>query len=333
MGQKILVTGSDGFIGSHLVESLVKKGYNVKAFVLYNSFNSWGWLDECSKEIKKNVEIFIGDIRDPQSVKTAVSGCEKVLHLASLIGIPYSYYSPDTYIDTNIKGTLNILNASRDNNISKIIHTSTSEVYGTAQKVPIDETHPINAQSPYAASKVGADQLAQSFYLSFGMPVGIIRPFNTYGPRQSARAVIPTIITQINSGKKTVKLGSVLPTRDFNYIDDIVNGFIMAMNSSNSVGQTINLGSNFEISIKDTFDMIKKIMNSDVEILQEQTRLRPKKSEVERLFSDNSLAKKLISWSPKFSGKEGLEKGLIKTVEWFSNEENLKKYKSEIFNF
>ncbi len=330
---KILVTGSDGFIGSHLVEKLVKKGYDVKAFVLYNSFNNWGWLNECSNEVKKNVEIFIGDIRDPQSVKTAVSGCDKVLHLAALIGIPYSYYSPDTYIDTNIKGTLNILNASRDLNISKIIHTSTSEVYGSAKTVPIDENHPINAQSPYAASKIGADQLAHSFYLSFGIPVGILRPFNTYGPRQSARAVIPTIITQINSGKKLIKLGSISPTRDFNYIDDTVNGFINAMNSTNSTGRTINIGSNFEISIEDTFKTIKKLMNKDVEITHDKLRLRPKKSEVDRLFSDNSLAKKLLSWEPKFASQEGFENGLGKTIEWFSDCNNLKYYKSDIFNF
>ena len=330
---KVLVTGSDGFIGSHLVESLVNKGFDVRAFVLYNSFNSWGWLDECDKKIKDNFEVFFGDIRDPYSVRKAIKGCDYIFHLAALIGIPYSYYSPDSYIDTNIKGTLNVLNASRDLGISMLIHTSTSEVYGSAETVPIKETHPLNAQSPYSASKIGADQLANSFNLSFDLPVCIIRPFNTYGPRQSARAVIPTIITQINAGKKIIKLGSTSPTRDFNYIDDTVDGFIAAIESKDVIGKTLNVGSNFEISIKDTFNMIKKLMNKDVNIIEDNERVRPKNSEVDRLFSDNSLAKKLMPWKPKYAGKKGFEEGLQNTIDWFSKPNNLSKYKSNTFNY
>ena len=329
---KILVTGADGFIGSHLVETLVKQGYDVKAFVLYNSFNNWGWIDDCDSDIRDSIEIFSGDIRDPLGVRRAVEGCDIIFHLAALIGIPYSYYSPDTYIDTNIKGTLNILNASKDLNVQKIIHTSTSEVYGSANYVPIDENHPLNAQSPYSASKIGADQLVNSYNLSFDLPVCIVRPFNTYGPRQSARAVIPTIITQINSGKKSIKLGSITPTRDFNFVQDTVDGFMASMNSSKSVGKTINIGSNFEISIKETFNLIKEIMNKEVDILEDTKRIRPPNSEVDRLFSNNELAKNILSWQPKFSGKSGFKEGLKITIKWFCDPKNLDKFKTNIYN-
>jgi len=264
---KVLVTGADGFIGSHLTEELVRRGYNVKAFVYYNSFNSWGWLDSSPKEIKNSIEVFSGDIRDPYGVKEAMKDCDVVLHLAALIAIPYSYHSPDTYVDTNIKGTLNVLQAAKELGIKKVVHTSTSEVYGTAQYVPINEAHPLQGQSPYSATKIGADELALSFYRSFDIPVGIIRPFNTYGPRQSARAVIPTIITQIASGKKTIKLGSLSPTRDFNYVKDTVRGFISFMESENSIGETINIGSNYEVSIGETVQLISEVIDIHVKVL------------------------------------------------------------------
>lgn len=330
--KKILVTGADGFIGSHLVEELVRTGHNVKAFVLYNSFNSWGWLDESPKEIRDNIEVFSGDIRDPYGVKKAIQGCDVVFHLAALIAIPYSYHSPDTYIDTNIKGTLNILQAAWELGITKVVHTSTSEVYGTAKFVPIHEEHPLQAQSPYSASKIGADQLALSFYRSFGTPVAIVRPFNTYGPRQSAKAVIPTIITQIASGRHSVKLGSIYPTRDFNFIKDIVRGFIAVANSENSIGEVINIGSNYEISIGDTVRLISEIMNCEVDIEMEQIRLRPENSEVERLWADNSKAKKLLGWEPHYGGYQGLKQGLQETIQWFSDVKNLKRYKVDIYN-
>ena len=264
---KVLLTGADGFIGSHLTEALVRAGHEVKAFVLYNSFNSWGWLDQCSKDVKGKFEVFAGDIRDPHGVRAAMKGCDTVLHLAALIAIPYSYHSPDTYIDTNIKGTLNVVQAAQEFDVSKVIHTSTSEVYGTAQFVPITEEHPLQGQSPYSASKIGADQIAQSFYLSFDTPVVILRPFNTYGPRQSARAVIPTIITQIANGVQQINLGSLHPTRDFNYIADTVNGFIKALFSDKGFGEVINIGSNFEISIGDTAQLIAELMGKKIEIL------------------------------------------------------------------
>lgn len=332
MKNKILVTGADGFVGSHLTEALVRAGYNVKAFVCYNSFNSWGWLDHSAEDIKGKFEVFSGDIRDPHGVKEAMKGCNSVLHLAALIAIPYSYYSPDTYVDTNIKGTLNVLQAARDLRLSRVIHTSTSEVYGTAQFLPITETHPLQAQSPYSASKISADQLAFSFYSSFDTPVVIVRPFNTYGPRQSARAVIPTIITQIANGKKKIKLGSIHPTRDFNYIKDIVAGFISALNSDNGCGEVVNFGSNFEISIGETANLIAEIMSVNIDIVTEQNRLRPTNSEVERLCADNTKAGKLFGWSPQYSHRKGFKKGLEETIKWFSDPKNLGLYKSNIYN-
>lgn len=332
MGKKILVTGADGFIGSHLVEELRNRGYDVRAFVQYNSFNSWGWIDTFSQEMKKDIEVFSGDIRDAYGVKEAMRGCDSVLHLASLIAIPYSYHSPDTYIDTNIKGTLNVLQAARELNISKIVHTSTSEVYGTAQYVPIDEDHPLQGQSPYSASKIGADQIALSFYRSFDTPVSIIRPFNTYGPRQSARAVIPTIITQLASGQNKIKLGSLSPTRDFNYVKDTVNGFVSMMNNDNVNGEIINIGSNYEISIGDTVKVIASAMGKDIEIESDESRLRPQKSEVDRLWADNQKAKTLLNWSPSYGGHEGFTKGIKETIKWFENPLNLNRYKVDVYN-
>lgn len=330
--KKILVSGADGFIGSHLVESLVHLGYNVKAFTLYNSFNKWGWLDSLDKSVLSEIDVFSGDIRDPYGVKNAMEGCDTVLHLAALIAIPYSYHSPDTYIDTNIKGTLNVLQAARSLNVERIIHTSTSEVYGTARFVPITEEHPLQGQSPYSASKIGADQLAYSFYTSFELPVITIRPFNTYGPRQSARAVIPTIITQLANGLDVLKLGSIHPTRDFNYVQDTVDGFIAALKAENAFGETINLGSNFEISIGDTVNVIAELMNKSITIETEDKRLRPKDSEVERLWADNKKAADMLHWKPKYGGLEGFKAGLSKTIEWFSKPENLSNYKSDIYN-
>ncbi len=330
--KKILVTGADGFIGSHLVEELVRRGHSVRAFVLYNSFNSWGWLDQASTEVRKAIEVFSGDIRDPHGVKEAMTGCDVVLHLAALIAIPYSYHSPDTYVDTNIKGTLNIVQAARELGIEKIVHTSTSEVYGTARFVPITEEHPLQGQSPYSASKIGADQIAMSFYSSFETPVAIIRPFNTYGPRQSARAVIPTIITQIANGKRILKLGAIHPTRDFNYVADTVNGFIAVSEADDAVGEVINVGSNFEVSIGDTVRMIAEVMGAQVEIETDEVRLRPEKSEVERLWADNSKAASLLGWKPQYAGLEGLRVGLTQTAEWFSNPDNLRSYKADTYN-
>ena len=328
----ILVTGADGFIGSHLVESLVRKGYKVRAFVFYNSFNSWGWLDHCSSDIKDQFEVFAGDIRDPNGVRCAMKGCDAVLHLAALIGIPYSYHSPDTYVDTNIKGTLNILQAARDLDVKRVIHTSTSEVYGTAKFVPINEEHPLQGQSPYSASKIAADQLAYSFYTSFELPVVTIRPFNTYGPRQSSRAVIPTIITQIAKGQKEIKLGAILPTRDFNYVQDTVAGFIAALNSQHGLGEVINLGSNFEISIGETAHLIAEVMNTEIKIITDEVRKRPKKSEVERLWADNSKAKKLFDWEPVYAGHNGFKAGLIETVAWYLQPNNMHISKADIYN-
>ena len=332
MTKKILVTGADGFIGSHLTEALVRAGYDVKAFVPYNSFNSWGWLDQCAENVKCKFEVFAGDIRDPHGVRVAMTGCDAVLHLAALIAIPYSYHSPETYVDTNIKGTLNVVQAARELGISKVVHTSTSEVYGTARFVPITEKHPLQGQSPYSASKIGADQIAQSFYLSFGTPVVTLRPFNTYGPRQSARAVIPTIITQIANGQRKIKMGAVHPTRDFNYVADTVNGFLKALETDAGVGEVINLGSNFEISIGDTAKAIAEVMGTDIEILTDDQRLRPKKSEVERLWADNKKAKELLGWQPEYGGLEGFKRGLKETADWFSNSGNLAAYKSDRYN-
>lgn len=330
--KKVLVTGADGFIGSHLTEALLNKGYEVRPFVYYNSFNSWGWLDTLAPEVKNNLDVFAGDIRDPYGVKTAMQGCDAVLHLAALIAIPYSYHSPETYIDTNIKGTLNVLQAARELGVKKIVQTSTSEVYGTARFVPITEEHPLQGQSPYSASKIGADQLALSFYTSFQLPVAVIRPFNTYGPRQSARAVIPTIITQIAKGQRQIKLGSLHPTRDFNYVADTVNGFIAVLESDSSVGEVINIGSNYEISIGETAGLIAEVMGKEIEIVTDEIRLRPKKSEVERLWADNSKAERLLDWQPLYSGREGFKKGLALTADWFSRAENLRQYKAERYN-
>jgi NAD dependent epimerase/dehydratase len=331
-GMRVLVTGADGFIGSHLTEALVRNGYEVRAFVYYNSFNSWGWLDHCADDVKGKFEIFAGDIRDPHGVKKAMTGCDAVIHLAALIAIPFSYHSPDSYVDTNIKGTLNVLQAARELNVSRVIHTSTSEVYGTAQYVPIDEKHPLQGQSPYSASKIGADQLAFSFYSSFNLPVVTLRPFNTYGPRQSARAVIPTIITQIANGNNQIKLGSVTPTRDFNFISDTVKGFISALSSKSGVGEVINLGSNFEISIQDIASLIGGIMNQEIKVIDSDERIRPENSEVNRLWADNSKAIELLSWKPEYASLNGLKRGLEETVNWFKKPNNLNLYKSEIYN-
>lgn len=330
--KKILVTGADGFIGSHLTEELIRRGFNVRAFVLYNSFNSWGWLDHSEPEIKKNLDIFAGDVRDPHGVKTAMKGCDVVFHLAALIGIPYSYHSPDTYVDTNIKGTLNIVQAARELGVAKVLHTSTSEVYGTARFVPITEEHPLQGQSPYSASKIGADQIAMSFYLSFGTPVSIVRPFNTYGPRQSARAVIPTVITQIASGSRKIKLGAMHPTRDFNYVKDTVNGFIAIAESDKAVGEVINIGSNYEVSIGDTVKLIAELMNKEIDIDTDSQRIRPENSEVERLWAENAKAKKLTGWEPAYGQREGFKRGLQETIAWFTNAENLRQYKPGEYN-
>lgn len=332
MADKILVTGADGFIGSHLTESLVRAGYSVRAFVLYNSYNSWGWIDNLPEEIKKSIEIFAGDIRDPHGVNEAVQGSDAVLHLAALIAIPYSYNSPDTYIDTNIRGTLNILQACRKTGVKRIIHTSTSEVYGTARFVPITEEHPLQGQSPYSASKIGADQLAYSFYSSFDLPVVIARPFNTYGPRQSVRAVIPTVITQISNGERQLKLGATTPTRDFSYVQDTVDAFIATLRSDVGLGEVVNFGNNFEISIGELVTLIAEKMNLEVEITSDAERIRPVNSEVERLWADNSKARELFGWSPKYAGRDGLARGLQKTINWFMQPENLHRYKSDIYN-
>ena len=327
MFKNILITGADGFIGSHLTELLVREGYDVTAFVLYNSFNSWGWLDYCAEEVKEQFEVFAGDIRDPNGVRQAMKGCDAVLHLAALISIPYSYHSPNSYVDTNIKGTLNVLQAARDLEIQRVIHTSTSEVYGTACFVPITEKHPLQGQSPYSATKIGADQLALSFHASFQTPVCVIRPFNTYGPRQSTRAVIPTIISQLASGKTQIKLGAIHPTRDFNYVTDTVLGFLAGLRSESAVGEVINLGSNFEISVGETSEMIAELMGIQMEILMENKRMRPEKSEVERLWADNNKAKNILNWTPQYGEREGFRRGLQETIDWFNKPENLSVYK------
>jgi NAD dependent epimerase/dehydratase len=329
---RILVTGADGFIGSHLTEALVRAGHEVRAFVLYNSFNSWGWLDHCAPEVKGHFEVFAGDVRDPSGVRTAMQGREAALHLAALIAIPYSYHSPDTYVETNIRGTLNVVQAARDLGVAKVIHTSTSEVYGTARFVPITEDHPLQGQSPYSATKIGADQLALSFHRSFGTPVVILRPFNTYGPRQSARAVIPTVITQIASGKRRIRLGATHPTRDFNYVTDTVGGFIAALDAQAAVGEVINLGSDYEISIADTVRMIATLMGAQIDIETDQQRLRPEQSEVERLWASNEKAKRLLGWQPQYGGGEGLRQGLMRTIEWFRDPSHLASYKADAYN-
>ena len=330
--ERILVTGADGFIGSHLTETLVRAGHKVRAFVLYNSFNSWGWLDNCAPDIKANIEVVAGDIRDSFAVKSAMQGCDGILHLAALIAIPYSYQSPESYVDTNVKGTLNILQAARELGVKRLIHTSTSEVYGTAQFVPITELHPLQGQSPYSATKIAADQMAYAFFSSFELPVITVRPFNTYGPRQSARAVIPAIMTQIASGHKQIKLGAISPTRDFNYVQDTVDGFIAALMSEKGLGEVVNIGSNFEVSIGETVSLIAEVMGAEVEIVTDESRFRPTGSEVERLWADNSKAKELIGWTPVFAGKSGFKRGLLETANWFSKSENLSQYKVGIYN-
>ncbi len=324
--KKVLITGADGFIGSHLTERLAKEGAIVKALSQYNSFNNWGWLEDV--DCKDDIEILSGDVRDPNYIREITKGVDIIFHLAALIAIPYSYVAPDSYIDTNIKGTLNVCQAAKDNNVSKTIITSTSEVYGTAKYVPIDENHPKQPQSPYSATKIGADAIAKSFYNAFELPVVIARPFNTYGPRQSARAIIPTIITQIASGKKEIKLGDLTPTRDFNYVKDTCEGFVKIANCENINGEEINIGSNYEISMKDTLELIKKIMNSDVEFVVDSQRIRPKNSEVNRLWCDNTKIQKLTGFKPKYT----IEEGLKETVEWFKDINNLKKYKPNIYN-
>jgi len=329
--KKILVTGADGFIGSHLAESLVINNYEVKAMVQYNSFGTWGWLDSSTDEIKNNLEIVPGDIRDPHMIRGVTKDVDCIFNLAALIAIPYSYTAPYQYLETNVLGTCNILQAALENDVQKVIQTSTSEVYGTAEFVPITEEHRLNAQSPYAASKVGSDQLALSFFNSYNLPVGIIRPFNTYGPRQSARAVIPSIIIQLLE-KNKISLGDLTPTRDFNYVSDTVDGFIAAMNSSKSIGEVINLGSNFEVSIQETAEIIAEIIGSTIEIDLDEERVRPKNSEVERLFSSNDKAKKLLGWNPIYAGEEGFRKGLELTIDWFRDPSNQKHYKNKIYN-
>jgi len=329
---KILVTGADGFIGSHLTEALVRRGYDVRAFVLYNSFNSWGWLDKCGDDIRGRFEVFAGDIRDPHGVRTAMAGCDAVLHLAALIAIPYSYHSPDTYVDTNVKGTLNVLQAARQLGVRRVVHTSTSEVYGTARFVPSTEDHPLQGQSPYSATKIAADQLAYSFWASFGTPVVIARPFNTYGPRQSARAVIPTIISQIAAGKRQIHLGAVSPTRDFNYVQDTAAAFIAALESDVGNGEVVNFGSNFEISVGDTAALIAETMGAEIEIVTDEARLRPERSEVERLWAANDKARALFGWQPAYGGREGFKRGIAETIEWFGEPTNLRGYRADVYN-
>lgn len=323
---RILITGSDGFIGSHLVEELIKEGKQVRAFVYYNSFNSWGWLDTLPQEILDEIEIFPGDIRDPNGVRKAMKGIDQVYHLAALIAIPFSYHSPDSYIDTNIKGTLNVLQAARDLETSRVLITSTSEVYGTAQYVPIDEKHPFQGQSPYSATKIGADRLAESFYRSFETPITIVRPFNTFGPRQSARAVIPTIIIQLLSGMTDIKLGALTPTRDFNFVKDTVQGFIEIARSDKTIGQEINIATQKEISIEQLAEKIIKQINPNARIICDEYRLRPEKSEVNRLLGSNEKIKRLTNWKPQYT----FEQGLAETIEFFRH--NLDKYKTDIYN-
>ncbi|NFN93404.1 SDR family NAD(P)-dependent oxidoreductase [Clostridium botulinum] len=328
MQKKVLVTGADGFIGSHLCEILLENGYDVRAFVYYNSFNSWGWLDSLDKNKKSKIDIFSGDIRDPNGVREAMKGIDEVFHLAALIAIPFSYHSPDSYVDTNIKGTLNVLQASRELNTKRILITSTSEVYGTAKYVPIDENHPFQGQSPYSATKIGADRIAESFYRSFDLPLTIVRPFNTYGPRQSARAVIPTIITQLLCGEKQIKLGSLTPTRDFNYVKDTANGFLEISKSEKTIGEEINIATSKEISIKNLASEIISQINKDATIICDEERLRPEKSEVNRLLGSNEKVKKLTNWETKFTFAEGIKE----TIDWFRVPENLARYKSDIYN-
>lgn len=324
--KKVLVTGAEGFIGSHLVELLLEEGYEVRAFVFYNSFNTWGWLDTLSKEKLDKIEIFTGDVRDPNAVRKSMQGMDAVFHLAALIAIPYSYYAPDAYVDTNIKGTLNILQAARDLDTERVLVTSTSEVYGTAQYVPIDEKHPFQGQSPYSATKIGADRIAESFHRSFGLPVTIVRPFNTFGPRQSARAVIPTIITQLLSGRKEIKLGSLTPTRDFNYVKDTAYGFLEIYRSQKTIGEEINIATQKEISIGQLAEELIRQINPEARVICDEQRLRPEKSEVERLLGCNRKIRELTAWEPRYP----FEQGLAETIEFLRH--NMDKYKADIYN-
>ena len=327
-GKRVTVTGADGFIGSHLVEALVARGVNVRAFVYYNSFGTWGWLDGASREVLDSIEVVMGDVRDPVFVRKSLEGAEAVFHLAALIGIPHSYVAPDSYLDTNVRGTLNVLQAARDLELSRVAVTSTSEVYGTAQYVPIDEKHPVQGQSPYSASKIGADKMAESFFRSFGTPVVTMRPFNTYGPRQSARAVIPTIITQLLAGAEEIHLGSLHPTRDLNYVEDTAAGMIALAECDAALGREVNVGTGAEISVGDLAAELVAAVNPAAKIVSEDTRIRPEKSEVERLLADNSLIRSLTSWEPRVT----LREGLARTVGWFRDPENLKRYKWDIYN-
>lgn len=328
-GKRVLITGADGFIGSHLTERLVRRGCDVRAFVQYNSLGSWGWLDESAPDVRRNLDVFAGDIRDPHGVRAAMLGCDIVLHLAALIAIPYSYHSPQTYVETNVLGTLNIVQAAKDLGVERVLHTSTSEVYGTARFVPITEAHPLQGQSPYSASKIGADQIALSYHASFGTPVAVLRPFNTYGPRQSARAVIPTIISQIAAGAKEIKLGAVHPTRDFSFVADTARAFEALAECDAAVGQVVNAGSGFEITIGDTAQAVIDLMGSDARIVTDDQRLRPEASEVERLWADSSLMQALTGWAPEYGEGEGFSRGLKETIHWFSDPANLVRYKTD----
>lgn len=331
-GKKILVTGADGFIGSHLVEALVRAGHDVRAFIYYNSLGTWGWLDDPAEDVRGRFEVFLGDIRDPNGVRTAMQGCQVVMHLAALIAIPYSYHSPDTYVDTNVKGTLNVVQAARALGVERVICTSTSEVYGTARFVPITEDHPLQGQSPYSASKIGADAIALSFHAAFGTPVTVLRPFNTYGPRQSARAVIPTIITQIAGGARRIKLGALHPTRDFTHVRDTAQGFLQAAECDGIVGQVTNIGSGFEISIGDTAKLIADAMGVKIDVECDEQRLRPDASEVERLLAGTAKAEAMMRWRPAFGGREGFRRGLEETIAWFRDPQNLRRYKIDGYN-
>jgi NAD dependent epimerase/dehydratase len=326
---KVFLTGADGFIGSHLAEHLVRSGHEVKALAIYNSQGSWGWLDTLPADIKNSLEVVLGDIRDPYHMNQLAAGQDAIMHLAALIAIPFSYVAPDMYVQTNVQGTLNLLNAARTHNVGRFIHTSTSEVYGTAQYVPMDEGHMLQGQSPYSASKIGADQMVRSFYSSFELPTMTIRPFNTYGPRQSARAVIPTIISQLAAGKKSINLGALTPTRDFTYVTDTARGFEKALHATTGIGEVTNLGVGFEVTIGQTFDIINEIMGAGAVATEDPNRIRPKNSEVERLFSDNTKAKRVLGWQPEIVGIEGFRVGLEKTIEWFSKPENLAHYRPD----
>jgi NAD dependent epimerase/dehydratase len=331
-GKRVLVTGADGFIGSHLTESLVRAGVNVRAFVLYNSFNSWGWLDKADKVVRQSLDVFPGDVRDQGGVAAAMRGCDVVLHLAALVSIPFSYHSPEAFVDTNIKGTLNVVAAARDQGVGRVVCTSTSEVYGTAQFVPITEEHPQQGQSPYAATKIGADQVALSYFLSFGTPVVVLRPFNTYGPRQSARAVIPSIATQLLAGKRRIKLGSLHPTRDFSFVADTVRGFARAATAEGIAGEVINVGSGFEISVGETAELIGEVLGREFEFEIEAVRVRPAASEVERLYAGIDKARKLMDWQPVYCGREGFRRGLAETIAWLGQPDNFAGYKVDQYN-